>query len=324
MDEQKVRAMLDWPLPRSVRTVQVFLGLAGYYRRFIKNYGAIATPLTALLKNNLFKCSTEVEAAFRALQRALTTASILQLPNFNRDLVVECNASETGLSAVLHQGGGPVAFFSCQLAPRHTKLAAYEREHIGLVQAVHHWCPYLLRRAFVNKTDHFSLKFLLDQRLATIPQHQWASKLIGFDFRIEFRPGAGNVVADTLSRCDMETMTKLAAISAPSFVVLEDLRHEHATDPALRVLQKQVLDGEKGDHWQTVDSLITSHDRVFMPAESPALFGLLAHANGCGHEGTEKALHRLRADFQVPDVRAIMCDIVQACPTCQRNKTEQL
>jgi hypothetical protein len=125
MDEQKVRAVLDWPLPRSVRVVRAFLGLAGYYRCFIKNYDAIMMPLTALLKKDAFKWSAEAEAeaAFRALQHALTMAPILQLSDFDRDFIVECDASGTGLGVVLHQGGRPVAFFSRQLAPRHTKLA---------------------------------------------------------------------------------------------------------------------------------------------------------------------------------------------------------
>jgi hypothetical protein len=83
-------------------------------------------------------------------------------------------------------------------------------------------------QVFVIKTDHFSLKFLLNQRLAMIPQHQWASKLIGFNFRVEFRPGTGNVVADALSRRDTETTAELVAISAPSFTILDDLHHEHA------------------------------------------------------------------------------------------------
>jgi hypothetical protein len=142
MDEQKVRNVLDWPLPRSVRTLRAFLGLAGYYHRFIKNYGAIAAPLMALLKD-AFKWSTEAEEAFRVLQRALTMAPTLQLTDFDRDIIVECDASGTGLGVVLHQGAGPVAFFSRQLAPRHTKLAAYERELIRLVQAVRHSRPYL-------------------------------------------------------------------------------------------------------------------------------------------------------------------------------------
>jgi hypothetical protein len=89
MDEQKVWAVLDWPLPHSVHAVRAFLGLAGYYHRFIKNYGVIATPLMVLLKKDTFKWSVEVEEAFRALQRALTTAPILQLPDFDCDFFME-------------------------------------------------------------------------------------------------------------------------------------------------------------------------------------------------------------------------------------------
>jgi hypothetical protein len=158
-------------------------GLVGYYHRFIKNYGAIMTPLMALLKKDAFKWSTE---AFRALQCALTTAPILQLPDFDRDFVVECDASSMGLGVVLHQGDGLVAFLNRQLASWHTKLTTYEQELIGLVHAVRHWRSYLWGGPFLIKTDHFSLKFLLDQCLVIIPQHQWANKLIGFDFRIEF------------------------------------------------------------------------------------------------------------------------------------------
>jgi hypothetical protein len=168
MDAAKVQAVLEWPRPRSVRDVRGFLGLAGYYRRFIKNYGAIAEPLTRLLRKTGFRWSDEAVAAFRALQLALTSAPVLQLPDFDRAFVVECDALGSGVGVMLHQGGGPIAFFSRQIATRHAKLAAYERELMRLVQAVRHWRAYLWGREFVVKTDHYSLKYLLDQRLATI------------------------------------------------------------------------------------------------------------------------------------------------------------
>jgi hypothetical protein len=129
-------------------------------------------------------------------------------------------------------------------------------------------------------------------------------------------------VADALSRRDTETTTELAAISTPSFTVLDELCQAHATDPALQAVMKQVLDGEKGEHWRIINDLITAHGKVYVPPESPALAGLLAHAHGCSHEGTEKTLHRLRADFHVPGARALVCDFVRACTTYQRNKTD--
>jgi hypothetical protein len=200
MDGDKVAAVTSWPQPCSVRDLRGFLGLAGYYHRFIKDYGAITAPLTALLKKEAFAWTPAAIAAFDALKKALSTAPVLQLPDFNKLFVVDCDASGTRFGAVLHQGTGALAFFSRPFAPRHHKLAAYERELIGLVQAIRHWRPYLWGRHFLVRTDHYALKFLLDQCLSTVPQHQWVSKLFGYDFSIEYRPGSLNVVADALSR----------------------------------------------------------------------------------------------------------------------------
>jgi hypothetical protein len=147
-----------------------FLGLTGYYRKFIANYGSIARPLTALLKREAFRWSPEAETAFQCLKQALITAPVLQLPDFSKQFVIECDASGSGFGAVLHQGDGPIAFFSRPVAAHHVKLPAYERELIGLVKAVRHWRPYIWGRFFTIRTDHFSLKYILDQRLTTIPQ----------------------------------------------------------------------------------------------------------------------------------------------------------
>jgi hypothetical protein len=121
-----------------------------------------------------------------------------------KTFTVECDASSHGFGVVLVQEGHSVAFFSRSVSPRHRALAAYERELIGLVQAVCHWRPYLWGRRFIVKTGHYSLKYLLDQCLATIPQHHWVGKLLGFDFSVEYKSGATNTVADALSRRDNE------------------------------------------------------------------------------------------------------------------------
>ncbi|WVZ63768.1 LOW QUALITY PROTEIN: hypothetical protein U9M48_013374 [Paspalum notatum var. saurae] len=225
MDKQK--AVLDWPFPAFVKALRAFLGLAGYYRRFIQSFGTVAAPLTALLRKDGFKWGPSCS-----------------YPDFNQAFVVECDTSVSGFGAVLHQGAGAVAFLSRLIAPRHAKLAAYERELIGFVYAVRHWHPYLWGRRFVICTDHCSLRFLLDQRLTTIPQHQWASKLLGFDFTVEYKPGASNVVADVLSRRD-EHKGALFALSGPHFALFDDLRGEIRTLPAPSALRDAILAGEK-------------------------------------------------------------------------------
>jgi hypothetical protein len=138
MDHLKVQAVIDWPVPCTVRAVRLFLSLVGYYRRFTQDYGAIAEPLTRLLRKEGFKWTPEAEGAFRELHTALTRAPVLQLPTFDCVFIVECNTSGAGFGTVLHQAEGPVAFFNRKITPRHTKLAVYERKLIGLVQVVHH------------------------------------------------------------------------------------------------------------------------------------------------------------------------------------------
>jgi hypothetical protein len=190
-----------------------------------------------MLKKEGFQWLDDAERAFRALEHALTTALVLQLPAFDRDFIVECDTSGSGVGAVLHQGAEPVTFFSRPIAPRHSMLAAYERELIGLVQSVHHWHPYLC--PFVVRTDHRSLRFLLDQRLTTIPQHQWASKLLGYDFVVEYRLGPLNVVADALSRCNEEE-GDLGALSGPQFSLFNDIREEINDEVTLSQLRDAI------------------------------------------------------------------------------------
>jgi hypothetical protein len=182
---------------------------------------------------------------------------------------------------VLHQGDGPMAFFGRQMAPRHSNLAAYKQELISLVQAVWHWQPYLWGRPIAVRTDHYRLNFLLDQHLSTIPQHQWASKLLGFDFRVEYKPGAMNTVADALSRRDTEESALALAISAPSSL-FDELRAEYAIDTTLAALRQKVRAGTRGDKWAVVDDLVTYSSRIYVQASSSSLPALLMGAHGTG------------------------------------------
>jgi hypothetical protein len=183
MDSDKVATVEAWSRPWSIRALRGFLGLTGYYRKFIAGYGTISAPLTALLKREALCWSEVAEEAFLQLKQALISAALLQLPDFSKQFVVDCDASWTSFGAVLHQGDGAIAYFSRAVAPHHQKLPAYERELIGLVKEVRNWRPYLWGRAFLARTDHYSLKFLLDQRLSTIPQHTWSASCLDMTFQ---------------------------------------------------------------------------------------------------------------------------------------------
>ena len=233
------------------------MGLTDYYRRFIHNYGVIASPLTALLKREAFQWTAAATEAFEALKHALTTAPVLQLPDFEKAFVVDCDASGSGFGAVLHQGEGSIAFFSRPVAPQHTKLAAYERELIGLVKAVRHWRPYLWTREFVVRTDHCSLKHLLDQWLSTIPQHTWVSKLFGYSFQVEYKPGKMNAAADALSRRDeQELAVRLHSVSRPEFELFEEFRRESSSLPEALSKRQEISVGSAGEGWSEVDGFV--------------------------------------------------------------------
>jgi hypothetical protein len=266
MDDDKISAVQSWPLPKTVKALRGFLSLTGYYRKFVHEYDIIAAPLTALLKRKAFRWTPEATTAFNTLKTALTTAPVLQLPNSAERFIVDCDTSGSGFGAVLHQDRGPIAFFSRQVAPKHAKLAAYERELIGLVKAVRHWRAYLWTADFVVHTDHFSLKHLLDQRLSTIPQHTWMSKLFGYNFQVEYKPGKMNAAADALSRRDEDAaQARVYAISRPEFALFEEFRRESEQLPELQAKRREIEDGTAGEAWTIADGLVLHRGRIYVP-----------------------------------------------------------
>ncbi|KAJ3684911.1 hypothetical protein LUZ61_014075 [Rhynchospora tenuis] len=203
-DPSKIEAMVNWPIPKSVKQLRGFLGLTDYYRKSIQGYGVIVRPLTELLKKDAFQWSQEASLAFTNLKEAMTKAPVLTLPDFNKPFTIETDASQSGIGAVLMQEKRPLAFFSKGLGIKNQSLSTYEKELLALVSAVQKWRHYLLGCSFVIRTDHISLKHLLEQRINTSMQHKSLSKLLGLNYTIEYKKGSTNLVADALSRRDVE------------------------------------------------------------------------------------------------------------------------
>lgn len=127
-DKGKISAVNQWPTPTNLKILSGFLGLTGYYRKYVKHYGILAQPLTQLLKKGvIFLWGPAQKIAFQQLKHAMTTTPVLALPNFQQTFILETDASNTGIGAVLLQGGHPVAYLSKALSPRNQTLSAYEK-----------------------------------------------------------------------------------------------------------------------------------------------------------------------------------------------------
>ena len=119
--------MNDWPIHKTLKSLQVFLGLTRHYQKFVQNYGKIAAPLTALLKKNAFSWNVAVDQAFQALKEAMCTTLVLDFPNFTNIFVLECETSRKGTGVVLMQQGKPLDFTSKQLSKGHLEKYTYEK-----------------------------------------------------------------------------------------------------------------------------------------------------------------------------------------------------
>jgi hypothetical protein len=200
VDPKKIEAMQDWPHPKTLKILCGFLGLTGYYHKFVKNYGNIATPLTALLKKNSFTWTPATAQAFQTLKMTMCTTLVLALPDFTKTFVLECDASGKGIDTILMQEGQPLAFTNKQLSERNLGKPIYEKEMLVIMHVVDLWHPYLLGKHFQIKTDHQSLKYFMEQCISSPEKQKWVTKLFVYDYEIIYRKGKDNVVADALSR----------------------------------------------------------------------------------------------------------------------------
>ena len=205
-DQTKIQAVMDMPRPQTKKDVRTFLGMTGYYRRFIQNYATIAAPLSDLTKRNLpenVNWTDVTEHAFQRLKQTLVSAPLMRNPDFTRIFILQTDASGVGVGAVLSQGeeeDHPIAYFSRKLLPREKAYSTVEKECLAIVLAVRHFQPYLLGKPFMVQTDHRALQWLNTFRESNSRLTRWSLALQPYTFTIQHRKGQSNANADTLSR----------------------------------------------------------------------------------------------------------------------------
>jgi hypothetical protein len=323
VDPNKVESVIKWPVPRNVKGVRGFLGLTGYYRKFIQNYGKIARPLTELTKKDSFGRNDEAQRAFDKLKMSLTTAPVLTLPDFNKEFTIECDASGIGIGAILMQDKKLVAYFSKALGIRNATKSAYEKELMAVVLAIQHWRPYLIGRRFVVSTDQKSLKQLLQQRIVTAEQQNWAAKLLGFDFEIVYKPGKLNRGADALSRIGEEGELR-AATSCVQWKDVDMLKEEFHLDAHLQKIVadlQQDANSRPGFEWK--QGVLLYEGRLVISNKSVLIPTLLQEFHATpqgGHSGFYRTYRRLAANVYWIGMKNAVQEFVRNCDVCQRQK----
>lgn len=329
IDPKNIAAVMCWAVPNNVREVRGFLGLAGYYRKFVRHFGVVSHPLTDLLKKNVvFVWTSEHQAAFDALKLALTSAPVLALPDFSKTFVIEMDASEKGVGAVLMQDGHPLAFLSKSLGPRNQGLSTYEKECLAILLAVDHWRSYLQFQEFVIRTDQRSLIHLGDQRLATPWQQMALTKLLGLQYRLVYKKGADNRAADALSRCESPEILQLSALSVCVPTWLDEVTAGYVDDPHTRSLMAQVLLKPASFPQYTVqDGVLRYKGRIWLGANSSLELKVLnaLHAGAVGgHSGVQVTYTRLKRLFAWPGLKKSVIQFVEACFVCKQAKAERV
>ncbi|XP_060172736.1 uncharacterized protein LOC132603619 [Lycium barbarum] len=221
VDTQKIEAVKNWPRPTTPTEVRSFLGLAGYYRRFVEKFASISAPLTRLTqKGAKFQWSDACECSFQLLKEKLTTAPVLTLPEGPDGYVIYCDASGIGLGCVLMQHDRVIAYASRQLRKHEKNYPTHDLELAAIIHALKMWRHYLYGVHVDIYTDHKNLQYIFRQKELNLRQRRWLELLKDYDVDILYHPGKANVAADALSR---KSMGSLADVPSESKEMVRDI-----------------------------------------------------------------------------------------------------
>lgn len=328
-DPSKVDKVAKWPVPQNTKDVRSFLGLAGYYRKFVRHFGILARPLFNLLKKSVpFIWTEETKTSFELLKKSLVEAPVLKLPDFTKTFVIDTDACDSGVGAVLQQDGHPIAYMSKPLSNRNRGLSTYEKECLAVLMAVEQWRPYLQHQEFLIRTDQKSLVHLEEQRLTTVWQQKAFTKLLGLQYRIAYRKGAENRVADALSRRHHPDNVSLSAISICKPDWLEDIKASYHTNPsATRWITKLQTAPDPLGRFSFNNGILYFRGRIWLggtPVLQEQMMIAFHSSSVGGHSGFPVTFSRLRRLFAWPKMKTMIKQFVQTCLTCQQAKPERV
>lgn len=349
VDPKKVSTVINWQPPKTVTQVRSFLGMAGYYRRFIEGFSKVARPLTQLLKKEKkFMWTSECQRSFEALKKSLTSAPVLVLPDIHKGFDIYYDASRTGLGCVLMQEGKVVAYALRQLRPHEENYPTHDLELAAVVHALKIWRHYLIGNRCEVYTDHKSLKYIFTQHDLNLRQRRWLEVTKDYDMGIHYHPGKANVVADALGRkaycnnveikesqlslyreferLNLEIVPKGFVANLEVKPTLEDQIKEAQKDDAnVKEIKLNMKKGKAIGFTEDENGVIWLHEKLVVP-DQPELKKLIlseAHESRYSiHPGTTKMYQDLRNRLWWPSMRREIAEYVVLCDVCQRVKAE--
>jgi len=294
-DPSKLYAVEKFPVPRKIKDVQSFLGLAGYYRKFIKDFSKIAKPLTKLIKKGeKFSWTAEQQNSFQLLKEKLTTAPVLNYPDFQQEFLVTTDASDYAIGAVLSQGpvgqDRPIAYASRILCKAEQNYNTTEKELLAIVWAVKYFRPYLYGTRFKIVTDHRPLIWLFNITDPGSRLIRWRLKLEEYDYEIVHKAGKGNANADALSRNPIPVDQHINSVN-------QEKEEEEDEEEEAEEAPKEYTEEEKRQ------ILYEYHD-----------------APTGGHQGIARTLSRIRLKHNWRGITRDVEEYVSKCGYCQKNK----
>ena len=353
VDPAKVEAITNWSRPSTVTEVRSFLGLAGYYRRFVEGFSTIAMPLTQLTrKSNKFIWTDECEISFQELKKRLVTSPVLTLPYGMGGYVIYSDASKKGLGCVLMQHGKVIAYASRQLKPHEVNYPTHDLELAAVIFALKIWRHYLYGDKCDIFTDHKSLKYIFTQKELNMRQRRWIELLKDYDVNIQYHPGKANKVADALSRKNFGNLAVLMTQQKPLQHEIEKFGLEFYcqdtvgiiasmhVEPSLISRIKAAQDEDDGELWSIVENIkkgkqsefrIDDHDVIWMgnrlcvPNNKELKEEVMEEAHRSAfsiHPGETKMYQDVKEHFWWVGMKRDIAEFVSKCLTCQQVKIE--
>jgi hypothetical protein len=354
MESDRIATITEWPAPASVHDIQVFLGFANFYRRFIEGYSRIVSPITRLLKKGVkFNWDSEAQGAFESLKSKFTSAPILQHHDPSARCTLHTDASGFAISGILSQpkeGNDdhthPVAFWSRKSTPAEDNYDIHDREMLAIIECIKHWRHYLegARHRFIIRSDHKNLESFMTTKILNRRQARWAEMLAAYDFSIEHITGKTNPADGPSRRPDYDTGEKpegtliptsamhsqrtswheyLAQIEifAPDIDFRERLTEALAIDPLARS-KESLGDSEESKNWTWSEGLLLYRSLIYVPP-SLRLELLIQHHDDtlAGHFGQAKTLELMSRNYYFPGMRLYINNYIETCDICARGKT---